>query len=55
MCDQGQLYLVFLGTAKDCIQPVDPDYVNRFPSAWAADPLNNWLGRRGTIFVTGLL
>ncbi|KAF7593229.1 hypothetical protein BBP40_011770 [Aspergillus hancockii] len=23
-------------------------------SAWAADPLNNWLGRRGTIFVTGL-
>lgn len=25
------------------------------PSAWAADPLNNWLGRRGTIFLTGLL
>ncbi|KAJ6069051.1 hypothetical protein N7499_010938 [Penicillium canescens] len=23
-------------------------------SAWAADPLNNWLGRRGTIFLTGL-
>ncbi|KAJ5980803.1 hypothetical protein N7481_008101 [Penicillium waksmanii] len=22
--------------------------------AWASDPLNNWLGRRGTIFVTGL-
>ncbi|KAJ5098127.1 hypothetical protein N7532_005128 [Penicillium argentinense] len=22
--------------------------------AWAADPLNNWLGRRGTIFLTGL-
>ena len=24
-------------------------------SAWAADPVNNLLGRRGTIFVTGLL
>ncbi|KAJ5736958.1 uncharacterized protein N7483_002083 [Penicillium malachiteum] len=23
-------------------------------SAWAADPLNNWLGRRGTVFLTGL-
>jgi len=23
-------------------------------SAWAADPINNWLGRRGTIFLTGL-
>ncbi|CAK7213467.1 hypothetical protein SBRCBS47491_001809 [Sporothrix bragantina] len=23
-------------------------------SAWAADPLNNWIGRRGAIFVTGL-
>ncbi|KAJ5117416.1 hypothetical protein N7448_011048 [Penicillium atrosanguineum] len=23
-------------------------------SAWAADPLNNWLGRRGVIFLTGL-
>ncbi|CAI7649090.1 unnamed protein product [Penicillium pancosmium] len=22
--------------------------------AWASDPLNNWLGRRGTIFLTGL-
>lgn len=24
-------------------------------SAWAADPVNNLLGRRGTIFFTGLL
>lgn len=24
-------------------------------SSWAADPLNNWLGRRGVIFLTGLL
>lgn len=24
-------------------------------SAWAADPVNNLLGRRGTIFLTGLL
>jgi MFS family permease len=23
-------------------------------SAWATDPLNNWLGRRGVIFLTGL-
>ncbi|KAJ3534007.1 hypothetical protein NM208_g7722 [Fusarium decemcellulare] len=23
-------------------------------SAWAADPINNWIGRRGAIFVTGL-
>jgi MFS family permease len=23
-------------------------------AAWLADPLNNWLGRRGVIFVTGL-
>ncbi|OTA94756.1 hypothetical protein M434DRAFT_29593 [Hypoxylon sp. CO27-5] len=23
-------------------------------SAWAADPINNWIGRRGSIFVTGL-
>ncbi|KAH7131316.1 hypothetical protein EDB81DRAFT_696698 [Dactylonectria macrodidyma] len=23
-------------------------------TAWAADPINNWIGRRGTIFVTGL-
>ena len=23
-------------------------------SAWAADPLNNWIGRRGAIFLTGL-
>ncbi|KAI1775391.1 hypothetical protein F4818DRAFT_441488 [Hypoxylon cercidicola] len=23
-------------------------------SAWAADPINNWIGRRGSIFATGL-
>ena len=23
-------------------------------SAWAADPINNWFGRRGAIFITGL-
>ncbi|KAI2631499.1 hypothetical protein GGS26DRAFT_598588 [Hypomontagnella submonticulosa] len=23
-------------------------------SAWAADPINNWIGRRGSIFLTGL-
>ncbi|KAB8236075.1 uncharacterized protein BDW43DRAFT_308874 [Aspergillus alliaceus] len=31
------------------------DWGYQFWSAWAADPLNNWLGRRGTNFVTGLL
>jgi MFS family permease len=25
-----------------------------FISAWATDPLNNWMGRRGVIFFTGL-
>ena len=23
-------------------------------SAWLSDPLNNWIGRRGVIFFTGL-
>jgi MFS family permease len=23
-------------------------------ATWLADPLNNWIGRRGVIFVTGL-
>jgi hypothetical protein len=46
--------LVFLGKLTSVCSILTSNSENS-TSAWATDPLNNYLGRRGVIFLSGLL